>query len=420
MLTAAKNDMLTRVGPGTPMGNLLRRYWMPIAGASELTAGTADQAAAAAGRGPRALQGPRRPLRPHRAPLRASRRRSFLRHGRGERPALLLPRLEVRCARRLHRAALRGHRQRPIRNRREGCAIAAYPVRELAGLLWAYMGPQPAPELPVWEPFTYANGFREIVTARRALQLVPVPGELHRPGAFRMDARELERARCAGRRRAPRAISSSLRRVRARLRLSPHPRGRRRAGRQLVGRPRGAVAERLLSRHAFRMARAGRRREHAQHRLVLHARAQGARALCAGKRAGLGKAGARRATAISSSATSSTRTSSAGWGRAASPTAHARTCAPAISASSKCASASSPISRRWRRARTRPASSAMPPPRDASRCPTSCADTMSRACRSPITPSTRCCKERLAGFRHHYGQPPEVRRAFEQAMGISG
>jgi 5,5'-dehydrodivanillate O-demethylase len=36
MLSAARNDMLTRVGPGTPMGNLLRRYWMPIGGASEL------------------------------------------------------------------------------------------------------------------------------------------------------------------------------------------------------------------------------------------------------------------------------------------------------------------------------------------------------------------------------------------------
>ena len=36
MLTAEKNDLLTRVGPGTPMGTLLRRYWMPIGGASEL------------------------------------------------------------------------------------------------------------------------------------------------------------------------------------------------------------------------------------------------------------------------------------------------------------------------------------------------------------------------------------------------
>src|ERR1700740_626736 len=38
MLTAEKNELLTRVGPGTPMGNLLRRYWMPIGGASELDA----------------------------------------------------------------------------------------------------------------------------------------------------------------------------------------------------------------------------------------------------------------------------------------------------------------------------------------------------------------------------------------------
>ena len=36
MLTAARNELLTRVGPGTPMGDLLRRYWQPIAGASEL------------------------------------------------------------------------------------------------------------------------------------------------------------------------------------------------------------------------------------------------------------------------------------------------------------------------------------------------------------------------------------------------
>ena len=32
----ARNEMLTQVGPGTPMGELLRRYWHPIAGASEL------------------------------------------------------------------------------------------------------------------------------------------------------------------------------------------------------------------------------------------------------------------------------------------------------------------------------------------------------------------------------------------------
>ena len=36
-------------------------------------------------------------------------------------------------------------------------------MRPLAGLLWAYMGPDPAPELPVWEPFTWKNGFVEVV-----------------------------------------------------------------------------------------------------------------------------------------------------------------------------------------------------------------------------------------------------------------
>src|SRR5438105_2933414 len=31
MLTAEQNERLTGVGPGTPAGNLLRRYWHPIA-----------------------------------------------------------------------------------------------------------------------------------------------------------------------------------------------------------------------------------------------------------------------------------------------------------------------------------------------------------------------------------------------------
>lgn len=36
MLTAKENERLTRVGPGTPMGTLLRRYWQPIAATAEL------------------------------------------------------------------------------------------------------------------------------------------------------------------------------------------------------------------------------------------------------------------------------------------------------------------------------------------------------------------------------------------------
>ena len=37
MLSEKDNQLLTRVGPGTPMGELLRRYWHPIAGSSQLT-----------------------------------------------------------------------------------------------------------------------------------------------------------------------------------------------------------------------------------------------------------------------------------------------------------------------------------------------------------------------------------------------
>ena len=36
MLTAEENDVLTRVGPGTPMGNLQRRYWHPIGAVEEM------------------------------------------------------------------------------------------------------------------------------------------------------------------------------------------------------------------------------------------------------------------------------------------------------------------------------------------------------------------------------------------------
>ena len=41
--------------------------------------------------------------------------------------------------------------------------IKAYQVEAKAGLLWAYLGPQPAPLVPTWEPFTWQNGFVQIV-----------------------------------------------------------------------------------------------------------------------------------------------------------------------------------------------------------------------------------------------------------------
>ena len=164
MLTAARNDRLTRVGPGTPMGNLLRPYWMPVAGASELTAETPIK--------PLRLLGEDLTLYRDRGgryglvARQCSHRGADLSYGMVEESG-------IRCSYHGWKFDERGQCveqpyediANPNPKSRQGCAIAAYPVRELAGLLWAYMGPQPAPELPVWEPFTYPNGFREIVKA---------------------------------------------------------------------------------------------------------------------------------------------------------------------------------------------------------------------------------------------------------------
>ncbi len=36
MLTVLENELLTKTGPGTPMGTLFRRYWLPAFLSSEL------------------------------------------------------------------------------------------------------------------------------------------------------------------------------------------------------------------------------------------------------------------------------------------------------------------------------------------------------------------------------------------------
>ena len=38
MTTASESELLTRVGPGTPMGNMMREYWIPALISSELKA----------------------------------------------------------------------------------------------------------------------------------------------------------------------------------------------------------------------------------------------------------------------------------------------------------------------------------------------------------------------------------------------
>ena len=278
MLSPDKNELLTRVGPGTPMGDLLRRYWMPIAGISEFD-----------GRSTRPLRlmgedlvlykdlGGRYGL----VDRRCAHRRADLAYGMVEQEGL-------RCNYHGWRFDAGGHCiERPLRghllsgrsgqgpHRAEGLSGQAL-GRHGLGLHGAAAGAGAARVGSLLVARRLCPGGDQ----RGALQLVPVPGEFDRPGALRMDARELGQA-AAHPRHDPRAHApeARLRGVRLRLHLPPCQGRQRRAGRGLDRRPRLPVAERLLPRRAFRMAGADRRREHAERDLEVHPRAEGARAL---------------------------------------------------------------------------------------------------------------------------------------------
>jgi hypothetical protein len=45
MLSVQDNELVCKVGPGTPMGNLMRQYWLPAMLSSELPTPTATRCA---------------------------------------------------------------------------------------------------------------------------------------------------------------------------------------------------------------------------------------------------------------------------------------------------------------------------------------------------------------------------------------
>ena len=80
MLSQKDNERYTRVGKGTPMGELMRRYWHPLAGTSQMMGEDPTMAVRLLGEGPRPLPDAGQRVRAHRAALRPPRRRSALRH----------------------------------------------------------------------------------------------------------------------------------------------------------------------------------------------------------------------------------------------------------------------------------------------------------------------------------------------------
>ncbi len=163
MLSEANNKLLTEVGPGSPMGDYLRRYWRPI-GAETQFDGPGAQPIRLLGEDLvlyKDLTGGYGLIDRH-----CPHRRADLSYGYVEARGLRcnyhgwLFDADGRCLEQPYDDVAN-----PEARFRDKVTVKAYPVQTLGGLIWAYMGPQPAPLLPDWEPFSWKNGFVQIVFA---------------------------------------------------------------------------------------------------------------------------------------------------------------------------------------------------------------------------------------------------------------
>ena len=147
MLTAEQNERLTRVGPGTPMGELMRRYWHPIAASVELSEDNPTKEVRLLGEDLvlfRSAAGEIGLIEPS-----CAHRKANLSYG--------IPEPEgIRCA--YHGWLYDIHGQcvdqpsEPEGSRfKEKVKLKAYRAQELGGLIFAYMGPEPAPLLPRYD-----------------------------------------------------------------------------------------------------------------------------------------------------------------------------------------------------------------------------------------------------------------------------
>jgi 5,5'-dehydrodivanillate O-demethylase len=157
MLTAEENELLTRIGPGTPMGALMRRYWHPIAATSEMRTAWTKRVQ---------LLGENLVLYRNRSgefgliEESCPHRRASLAYG--------IPTMDgIRCP--YHgwqfnaSGACTDQPNEPEESRfKSKIQTPAYPVEELGGLLFAYLGPLPAPLVPRLDGFVAEGAIRMI------------------------------------------------------------------------------------------------------------------------------------------------------------------------------------------------------------------------------------------------------------------
>lgn len=162
MLTRAENDALTRVGPGQPAGELLRRYWHVVGTVSELGDETPVKPVRVLGedlvlfRMPPAPgeTEPRYGLVEERCPHRLA----SLKYG-------LVDCEGIRCVYHGWKFSAEGRcleqpAEGPQSTFKDRIRQRAYPVQKLAGLLFAYLGPAPVPLLPRWDVLVREDGRR--------------------------------------------------------------------------------------------------------------------------------------------------------------------------------------------------------------------------------------------------------------------
>jgi len=150
------DDELARVGPGTPCGELLRRYWHPV-GVSEFVT-SKPQRTMVLGEELVLYRGASG--KPVLMQLRCAHRSLALDYGRVEGDSL-------RCA--YHGwlydrsgQCLAQPAEPEGSSFKDKIKLKTYPVQEASGLIFAYMGPEPAPLLPLYDVLLMEDGVKDV------------------------------------------------------------------------------------------------------------------------------------------------------------------------------------------------------------------------------------------------------------------
>jgi len=160
MLSQEVNDRYTRVGAGTPTGELMRRYWHPVAAVSQMNDKSTKKI--------RLLgedlilykdrSGTYGMVEPH-----CAHRRMNMIYGIPEENGLRCPYhgwlydKTGQCIEQPYEET-----EDPDARFKDKIKMKAYPVEEKAGILFAYLGPDPAPLVPAWDVFAMDDVVRDV------------------------------------------------------------------------------------------------------------------------------------------------------------------------------------------------------------------------------------------------------------------